>query len=413
MNRILLFLSATLFSGVISSSQPDPDILVTNLSDKTILLRLNGLDPHNMIAVNTSDGIVVIDSEISPVIAGAMREKIVEEFGNAKFRYLINTHAHGDHAFGNQVFPEATLIGHTNSTEVMKGFPAEAERSAKRIPALIDNLKSRIGKEEPGSANAVRYQQYITYYQYYFDGVMDGFAPPLPEITFSDQLKLHLGDVTLELAWFGNAHSTTDLLIYSPEEKFLATGDLFIPKMNPPYLNSDNVGHLAHYIATLDKYFITDTLVAHVVPGHVNQLDPVSMKKILYYLKGEQERTSGKENIYPVFEEIKSKSGDPAALDRLSELAGHPDRYFILEGDLVNLGYDYLYNVPDTVKAIRVFTILSETFPQSWNAWDCLGEAYMAADDTEQAIRCYEQSLALNPDNDNARRRVELMRRQD
>lgn len=408
------FISLFLFllvagQGIMGQSQPE--ISVARLTGNTILLNLNGLDPHNVIAINTSNGIVVIDSEVSPVIARAMREKIKETFGHENVRYLINTHAHGDHAFGNQVFPEATLIGHTNSTDAMKGFPAQAERSARGIPAVISNLKSRLEKAEPGSDNAKRYQDYITYYQFYLDGVTEGFNPRLPEITFSDELALHLGNITLELTWFGNAHSTSDLLIYSPEEKILATGDLFIPKMHPPYLNSDNIGGLDHYITTLERCFQSDTLVNQVIPGHVNGLDPASMQEILSYFKGERERTAGKENSYPVFEQLKSEQGDQAALDRLGELVTQSDRFFILEGDLVNAGYDYLYNVPDTVNAIRVFTILSETFPQSWNAWDCLGEAYMAADDDKQAILCYEKSLALNPGNDNARERIERMKK--
>jgi len=76
-----------------------------------------------------------------------------------------------------------------------------------------------------------------------------------------------------------------------------------------------------------------------------------------------------------------------------------------------NAGYDYLLNTQDTVNAVRIFRMLSEQFPDSWNAWDCLGEAFMTAGDKEQAIRSYETSLSLNPDNDNARKRIERMKK--
>jgi glyoxylase-like metal-dependent hydrolase (beta-lactamase superfamily II) len=411
MKTNILFTCLLVFAGIVSPAQAEPDITVVWLSGRTILLNLEGIDPHNVIALNTKKGIVIIDTEVSPVIASAMRKKIKEIFGHDSILYVINTHAHGDHAFGNQTFADAMLIGHTNSPEAMKGFPDQAKKSAAQIPAVIENLKTRLEKTEPGSANAIRYQDYITYYQYYLDGVTGSFTPPLPDITFNDRMTLFLGNTTLELTWFGNAHSNSDILIYCPEEKFLATGDLFIPGLNPPYLNSDNVGRLDHYISCLEPYFLSDTILKHVIPGHVNGLNPKSTKDILAYLKEEQTRIKGKENCYPVFEQVKTEKGDQAGYERLTEMIKQEDKYFILEGDLVNTGYDYLYTAEDTANAVRMFTLLTVYFPDSWNAWDCLGEALMTAGDTAEAIRSYEKSLELNPDNENAGRNIKKMRK--
>jgi len=42
--------------------------------------------------------------------------------------------------------------------------------------------------------------------------------------------------------------------------------------------------------------------------------------------------------------------------------------------------------------------------PESWNTYDSLGEAMLAAGKCEKARKLYEKSLALNPDNENGRR---------
>lgn len=65
------------------------------------------------------------------------------------------------------------------------------------------------------------------------------------------------------------------------------------------------------------------------------------------------------------------------------------------------LGYQ-LMNGGNLEAAIRVFTLNTESYPQSANVWDSLGEAHMNAGETAKAIANYEKSLALNPGNDNA-----------
>ena len=52
-----------------------------------------------------------------------------------------------------------------------------------------------------------------------------------------------------------------------------------------------------------------------------------------------------------------------------------------------------------------------EEFPQSANAWDCLGEAYMKAGNNDLAKYNYEKSLALNSDNENAKKMLEQLQK--
>lgn len=73
------------------------------------------------------------------------------------------------------------------------------------------------------------------------------------------------------------------------------------------------------------------------------------------------------------------------------------------EGVLNNLGYDLLAN-ERRGDAIAIFKLAAETFPQSANAHDSLGEAYLGNGQRDLAMRHYETSLALDPKNAHAAR---------
>lgn len=81
---------------------------------------------------------------------------------------------------------------------------------------------------------------------------------------------------------------------------------------------------------------------------------------------------------------------------------GFPDGLLFDESVLNWLGYHFLYWWGREEEALEIFKLNASLFPESANAFDSLGEAYIMRGDTESAIRCYEKSLELNPDNANA-----------
>jgi CubicO group peptidase (beta-lactamase class C family)/uncharacterized protein YneR len=85
-----------------------------------------------------------------------------------------------------------------------------------------------------------------------------------------------------------------------------------------------------------------------------------------------------------------------------------PEGYDFGEGELNALGYVYLRD-GDVETATDVFRLNVEAFPEAFNPWDSLGEGYMVAGDTAQAVANYQTSLELNPANENARRMLRAM----
>jgi tetratricopeptide (TPR) repeat protein len=76
------------------------------------------------------------------------------------------------------------------------------------------------------------------------------------------------------------------------------------------------------------------------------------------------------------------------------------DPHAMNEGQINGLGYRLLQS-KKIEEAIEIFKLNMETYPQSWNVYDSLGEVYLVNGNTELAIKNYEKSIALNPDNTN------------
>ena len=84
-----------------------------------------------------------------------------------------------------------------------------------------------------------------------------------------------------------------------------------------------------------------------------------------------------------------------------------PRNVAIAEGRLNSLGYSLLEQ-KKVVEAIALLKVNVDLYPQSANAYDSLGEAYMKNGDKDLAIASYKKSLELNPQNKNA---VEMLRK--
>ena len=104
---------------------------------------------------------------------------------------------------------------------------------------------------------------------------------------------------------------------------------------------------------------------------------------------------------------IINESGFKAAIDKYREIRNSPDNeYFFDEREFNRLGYR-LMNSNKIPEAIEIFKINVERYPNSGNVYDSLGEAYMRNGNTKEAIRNYEKSLEINPENTNARAMLE------
>ena len=73
------------------------------------------------------------------------------------------------------------------------------------------------------------------------------------------------------------------------------------------------------------------------------------------------------------------------------------------------MGYTFLQR-EKAEQALEIFELNTRVFPEAFNTWDSLGEAHMVLGHDDEAIRCYERSLELNPENTNAEEAISRIR---
>ena len=73
-----------------------------------------------------------------------------------------------------------------------------------------------------------------------------------------------------------------------------------------------------------------------------------------------------------------------------------------------SFGYE-LMQMDELDAAITVFELNNQSYPESANTFDSLGEAYLAAGDKQKALAIYKCSLKLNPDSESAKQAIEKL----
>lgn len=135
----------------------------------------------------------------------------------------------------------------------------------------------------------------------------------------------------------------------------------------------------------------TATAVMRVLNNQPYKLDNKSLAKALgkEYLRG------GLESARKLFDKLKND----------------PDFSF-REGEMNDLGYQLILDKKDAEAAIEILKINAEKFPESFNVWDSLGEIYYKAGFREEAIKNYEKSLELNPQNKEGKQMLEKIKKE-
>ena len=84
------------------------------------------------------------------------------------------------------------------------------------------------------------------------------------------------------------------------------------------------------------------------------------------------------------------------------------DGYYFEEKEFNNVGY-ILLKAGKAKEAVAVFKMNVDMYPDSWNVYDSLGEAYLALGNTTKAVSLYEKSLELNPENENGKKMLAMI----
>ena len=441
-------------AGVAVAADP-PKFTVDRLGDKVLALRSGETGMDGLLVLSSARGLVVIDTGISPTLTKAYRAKFEELLGRRDFIYVINTHFHYDHTDGNQVFPEATVVGNEATRQRMIEWNRTRDAFVATQRTRIETWKRQAAAGPPGSEQERRLRDLVANYAAGTEDLAGkDFVLVPPAITFTDRLSLYLGDMTLRLYPFGpGTHTGDDVIVHVPEVGLVALGDLFNPAYVQFLFQLGEGVDIGRKIAVLDAILADPSGVKYVVNGHGARMTPADLTARRDYmaavwrgvqaeakaggtLAGARARlpldgelaylkrlgipedelarqhqatvalawlaANGGEDAAVSIERVVRTQGADAARALFKQMLPQRDnRYLVDERSFNALGYRLL-GEGRTGEAIAVFEMNVEAFRDSWNVYDSLAEGFMTAGNSERAIELYRKSLELNPQNSNA-----------
>jgi glyoxylase-like metal-dependent hydrolase (beta-lactamase superfamily II) len=290
----------------------------------------------NSPVIVTDTEAIIIDSEITPAAARALVTDI-KAITDKPVRYVIDSHYHYDHAFGNQIFgPDVQVIGHENTRKRMLGNVLEQytyRNSIDPVPARVEALRKRIADEKDPAQKTLLEQQ-VANQLAYLQQVKEIKVTP-PTVTIEHEMTLYRPGRELHLMYFGRGHTDTDLVVYLPKEKIVCTGDLMESVIS--YMGD---AYAEEWPATLDRLMTLD--FDTVMPGHgVVFKGKAHIQAFQRYVRDVVTQASAlKKAGVPAdtaaaridvmkfagdFPQIRAVGIDPAAVRRIYALADHPE----------------------------------------------------------------------------------------
>ena len=386
-----------LINSLVGAQDKNAKIEAVKLTENVYKFVLN--DIVNVIALVGPDGVLLVDSGFDKNPANgfidspaAIKEEL-KKIGNDNITYIIDTHTDNDHAYGNaELGQNATIIAHQLGRERLLGMP--------QFP-----------------------------------------KPGLPNLTFQDSLQLYFNNEEISVFYLPG-HTNHDIVVHFKNARIVCVGDLIIPDSFGSISQTGNVHAMIKAMDILYNRFADDVTF---VAGHDRNLQKKDLlpykdmiEKTLAIIekevkKGKSLEQMQKEDILKscrkwdgvLFRELDAngwitmiytniiKKLKPSAAEKLGEilrrsgyepakddihvLLSRKTRYYFVEAEFNILGYN-LINEGKLNVAIEAFKITVGLYPDSWNAYDSLGEAYALAGSKDLAIANYEQSLKLNPD---------------
>ena len=213
-----------------------PEVKITPLKDSLYLLQGRG---GNVVASLGDDGVLMIDNDFAnyrPAYQAAL-----DSLGDAKVRFVINTHWHGDHTGGNAGWGESgsVILAH-------------------------DNVRQRLSTTQVNK---------------FFDRTTEASpAAAWPLVTYADSLALHVNGDTVEVQHYPAGHTDGDSVVFFVKANVVHMGDHYFKDRFPfvDLASGGSVDGFVDNIAALLERVDGNTII---VPGHGDLANRADLKR--------------------------------------------------------------------------------------------------------------------------------------
>ena len=222
----------------------------------------------NVGCVITEQGPVIIDTPMLPEEAYDLRDQL-RQMSELDIAYIIYTHQHFDHVMGSAFLTKRTIAYNGAISGIKYLETSLANDITLFFPDLYEEKKE----------------------------IFDNLDIILPQITFFNELRLYMGDRTLELSFVGG-HSSASIVIYVPEDRVVFCGDNVVTGILPVTANC----RFGPWIEMLRR--VEEMEVDIIVPGHGDIGGKELARNMRFYFEGMRDRVRSLFNVGATKEEV-------------------------------------------------------------------------------------------------------------
>ena len=248
--------------------------------------------------IDIGNEVVVFDTFTTPNAARELR-KVAEGITQKEIKFVFNSHYHGDHTFGNQIFEDKTIIStlKTRHLHEIKNIILEPYKEMEEMKEYLSQLERRLETESnPVIQTSIENQ--LKEMSKVYESIPE-LRIVLPNLTFENKFVIHGITRKVECYCFGGGHTPSDAFLYLPEEKIAFMGDLVLENLHPPIYNSQEFTNNLMRVSQMD--------ILKIVPGHGKVVTKGQIDIMINYLNHlNKEVTSALEKGQPL-EQLLSK----------------------------------------------------------------------------------------------------------
>ena len=246
---------------------------------------------------------LLVDTLFDLKLTASMLDAMAPLTEAAPVTSLVNTHANGDHCYGNSEvvtkWPEVEIVASTATAHEMPEVP----------PAMLDALN-----QAPGEVGDL-------FRSFFGEFDFGGIELVLPTRTFDDRLEIDVAGRAVELIEVGPAHTQGDVIVHVPDAATIYTGDILFIGGTPIVW----AGPLSNWVAACDLMLAMD--VQTVVPGHGPITDRDGIVDVRDYLAFVDSEATGRHDAgldaFDAAREIACADGGVTAFRRTRRVRAH------------------------------------------------------------------------------------------
>ncbi|MFC4408850.1 MBL fold metallo-hydrolase [Chungangia koreensis] len=223
--------------------------------------------------VDLGDQTIVFDTFNTQQAAEELK-KLAESLTGNSVSTVINSHWHGDHIRGNQVFADSIIISsHLTYNTMKKLHPERIAKQQEGLAQLEEYIQSLKQQKDEHLNNKISFLEHI-------QKSLPTLTLTLPHVTFERSFHFHGSKRSAQLITLGGGHSICDSFLYLPDDDIAFLSDLLFVNTHPSFLEESDVHHWIHMLEDIEQLEIKQ-----LVPGHGPIGDVENIRQVKSYIQ--------------------------------------------------------------------------------------------------------------------------------